>query len=69
MLLTESNISRSNNLQFFPQPDRKLKVKKSMAAIKTVLGERKKQKIAAHLEKKAMEKQAELQQAEEENSS
>ena len=40
-----------------------------MAAIKTVLGERKKQKIAAHLEKKAMEKQAELQQAEEENSS
>jgi hypothetical protein len=55
MLLTESDITRRNGLQFFPQPNRKEKVKKSMAAIKTVFGERKREKIAFHQEKKAME--------------
>jgi len=39
MILTESNIARVNSV-FFPQPERKRKVKRSMAAIKCVLGER-----------------------------
>ena len=64
MLLTESYISTKNS-QFFPQPERKQKVKKSMAAIKTVLGERKREKIAAHQQKKAME-EAEQKKAMEE---
>lgn len=45
MLLTESNICRRNSV-FLPQKDRQQKTKKSMAAIKTVLGERKRDKIA-----------------------
>lgn len=45
MLLTESNICRQSSV-YFPQNERKKKVKKSMAAIKVVLGERKREKIA-----------------------
>jgi large subunit ribosomal protein L47 len=45
MLLTEQQLSRRRKL-IFPQPERFQKVKKSMGAIKQVLGERKKVKIA-----------------------
>lgn len=45
MLLTEQQLSRTRQL-IFPQPERFQKVKKSMGAIKQVLGERKKAKIA-----------------------
>jgi hypothetical protein len=47
MLLTEQQLSRRRTL-IFPQPERIKKVQKSMGAIKTVLGERKRVKIAAH---------------------
>lgn len=47
MLLTESNISRVNQV-YMPQKSRQEKVKKSMAAIKHVLGERKREAIARH---------------------
>jgi ribosomal protein L29 len=47
MLLTEKYLSGVNNLRM-PQPDRLQKVKKSMAAIRHVLGERKRAKIAAY---------------------
>lgn len=40
MLLTERQLSRRRNL-VFPQPKRIIKVRKSMGAIKHVLGERK----------------------------
>jgi ribosomal protein L29 len=40
MLLTERQLSRRNRL-IFPQPDRIQKVRKSIGAIKQVLGERK----------------------------
>uniref|UniRef100_A0A7S1UQV1 Large ribosomal subunit protein uL29m n=1 Tax=Grammatophora oceanica TaxID=210454 RepID=A0A7S1UQV1_9STRA len=46
MLYTESNLYRRNGVRF-PQPDRLKKVKKSMGAIRQVLGERKRAKIAA----------------------
>ena len=46
MLMTEAHLARVNQLPF-PQPDRLRKVKKSMGAIKQVLGERKREKIAA----------------------
>lgn len=52
MLLTEAYIS-SRNGSYFPQPERRQKVKKSMAAIKVVLGERKRDKIAQHALKMA----------------
>ena len=52
MLLTEKNLSRRKGLRF-PQPERWKKVKRSMAAIKVVLGERKREKIAAHKESMA----------------
>jgi ribosomal protein L29 len=58
MLLTEKNLSRRKNL-VFPQPERWKKVKRSMAAIKVVLGERKREKIAAHQEKMMTEREAE----------
>jgi large subunit ribosomal protein L47 len=48
MLLTEQQLSRRRQLTF-PQPDRLQKVQKSMNAIKQVLGERKREKIAAHV--------------------
>lgn len=45
MLLTERQICRSNRLEF-PQPERFRKVQKSMGAIRHVMGERKREKIA-----------------------
>lgn len=45
MLLTERQLSRRRQL-LFPQPDRLKKVQKSMGAIRLVLAERKKKKIA-----------------------
>lgn len=48
MLLTEQQLSRRRQLNF-PQPERLYKVKRSMGAIKHVLGERKREKVAAHL--------------------
>ncbi len=45
MLLTESELCR-RNADYFPQPERRQKVKKSMGAIKQVLGERKKERYA-----------------------
>mmetsp|Transcript_18261 Transcript_18261/g.23682 ORF Transcript_18261/g.23682 Transcript_18261/m.23682 type:complete len:158 (+) Transcript_18261:134-607(+) len=45
MILTEMHHARRNGL-VFPQPERKQKVKKSMGAIKVVLGERKRDKLA-----------------------
>jgi len=45
MLLTEQQLSRRKNL-IFPQPERIRKVKKSMGAIKHVLGERKRAHLA-----------------------
>jgi Mitochondrial 39-S ribosomal protein L47 (MRP-L47) len=45
MLLTERQICRSNRLEF-PQPERFRKVQKSMGAIRQVMGERKREKIA-----------------------
>jgi large subunit ribosomal protein L47 len=56
MLLTEQQLSRRKNI-VFPQPDRLKKVGKSMGAIKHVLGERKRERIRIHLEKKALEAQ------------
>lgn len=54
MLLTEQQLSRRRQL-IFPQPDRLYKVQKSMGAIKQVLGERKQEKVAAHLAASQME--------------
>ena len=45
MLYTEAHIARANQA-YHVQPERLRKVKKSMAAIRTVLGERKREKIA-----------------------
>ena len=45
MLLTESNLARRHMYEMI-QPDRRRKVQKSMGAIKQVLGERKRKKIA-----------------------
>lgn len=47
MLLTESNLSRRHGYAMV-QPERRKKVQKSMGAIKHVLGERKRAKIADH---------------------
>jgi large subunit ribosomal protein L47 len=46
MLLTEQQLSRRRGLQF-PQPVRLKKVAKGMGAIRHVLGERKREKLAA----------------------
>jgi hypothetical protein len=54
MLLTKQQISRRQQL-VFPQKDRFVKVRKSMGAIKQVLGERKIAAIAHHREKKMLE--------------
>jgi len=40
MLTTEAELCR-RNAEYFPQPERRQKVKKSMGAIKIVIGERK----------------------------
>jgi large subunit ribosomal protein L47 len=53
MLLTEANIHRRGQM-YLPQPDRLQKVKKSMGAIKAVLGERKRDAIAQTALKQAM---------------
>ena len=45
MLLTESNLARRHAFEMV-QPERRRKVRKSMGAIKQVLGERKRKKIA-----------------------
>ena len=58
MLLTEQQLSRRRQL-IFPQPERFQKVQKSMGAIRQVLGERKRAKVAAHLE---LQKERELAQ-------
>lgn len=47
MLLTELQLSRRRQL-IFPQPERMRKVQKSMGAIRQVLGERKRVKVAQH---------------------
>lgn len=47
MLLTESNLARRHGYDMV-QPERRRKVRKSMGAIKCVLGERKRKKIADH---------------------
>ena len=45
MLLTEQQLSRRKGI-IFPQPERMRKVRKSMGAIKQVLGERKRATLA-----------------------
>lgn len=45
MLLTEQQLSRRRNIPF-PQPERIKKVRKSMGAIKQVLGERKRDHLS-----------------------
>ena len=57
MLLTEQQLSRRKGL-IFPQPERIQKVKKSMGAIKQVLGERKREKIAQSTANKEMVEEA-----------
>jgi len=47
VLLTESNLARRHGYEMV-QPNRRLKVRKSMGSIKHVLGERKRKKIADH---------------------
>lgn len=54
MILTEQQLSRTRQL-IFPQPQRMKKVQKSMGAIKQVLGDRKKAKIAAFKESRMVE--------------
>ena len=53
MLMTEQQLSRRKSISF-PQPERMLKVRKSMGAIKHVLGERKREHLsqlaARHIE-------------------
>lgn len=58
MLLTEKQILRRRNLEF-PQADRWRKVKKSMGAIRHVMGDRKKEKIAEG-KQKSREQEEEL---------
>jgi len=48
MLLTEKQLSTKKGI-IFPQPERMRKVRKSMGAIRQVLGERKREKIAAFM--------------------
>jgi Mitochondrial 39-S ribosomal protein L47 (MRP-L47) len=63
MLLTELQLSRRRGL-IFPQPERMKKVQKSMGAIRQVLGERKRDKIAAFREQQPQQEK-EKQPAEE----
>lgn len=63
MLLTEQGVARRNNT-ILPQPLRRRKVQRSMAAIKTVLGERKQVKIAAFRAERAMMEDAMEEEAE-----
>lgn len=66
MLLTEKQLSRRKNI-IFPQPDRIRKVRKSMGAIKHVLGERKRAHIESVEERQRLERQQQQQQDEEED--
>ena len=50
MLLTEQQLSRRRQI-VFPQPERFKKVRKSMGAIRQVLGERKRERIQKNNEK------------------
>jgi hypothetical protein len=61
MLLTELQLSRRRGL-LFPQPERMKKVRKSMGAIRQVLGERKREKIAAF--RRERQEQQQLEDAE-----
>jgi Mitochondrial 39-S ribosomal protein L47 (MRP-L47) len=63
MLLTEQQLSRRKQLSF-PQPERLTKVQKSMGAIKQVLGERKREKVAAHNQQHQMMMMEQSMQAE-----
>ena len=55
MLLTEQQLSRRKGI-IFPQPERMKKVRKSMGAIKHVLGERKREKLSRLAMEKEMPK-------------
>jgi Mitochondrial 39-S ribosomal protein L47 (MRP-L47) len=63
MLLTEQQISRRRGI-VFPQPERMKKVRKSMGAIKHVMGERKRdylaQKAARQLEEDDMDEEMQV---------
>lgn len=48
MLLTEQQLSRRRQI-IFPQPERLRKVRKSMGAIRQVLGERKRERLRQRL--------------------
>jgi hypothetical protein len=58
MLLTELQLSRRNQLNF-PQAERIKKVKKSMGAIRHVLGDRKREKLAQFALKGVEQEEAE----------
>ncbi|CAB9505286.1 39S ribosomal protein L47, mitochondrial [Seminavis robusta] len=60
-LLTERQMCRRNQIEF-PQPERFRKAQKSMGAIKQVLGERKRERIAAFHESKALEEEDRLEE-------
>lgn len=62
MLLTEQQLSRRRQIMF-PQPERMQKVQKSMGAIKQVLGERKREKVAAHLAAAATQSSQSMEQS------
>jgi hypothetical protein len=59
MLLTELHLARRHSM-IMPQPERLQKIKKSMGAIRHVLGERKTEKLAVvalrHAEREEAEK-------------
>jgi large subunit ribosomal protein L47 len=59
MLLTEQQLSRRRQGLIFPQPERMKKVQQGLAAIRHVLGERKRLKIAAttHLQQQQRQQQ------------
>jgi large subunit ribosomal protein L47 len=54
MLLTESELCR-RNAEYFPQPERRQKLKKSMGAIRQVMGERKRDRISMFYMRREME--------------
>jgi predicted transcriptional regulator len=62
MLLTEQQLSRRRRL-VFPQPERMKKVRKSMGAIKQVLGERKRAHLQYLHEQEVKEKAEAAEQA------
>ena len=60
MILTEKNLSRRHGI-IFPQQERQKKVQKSMAAIRVVLGERKRDAIAQHALRMSLKETADLE--------